>query len=239
MKSFIKSVELTPVERIKKLKFPEKIDADLAYFCGFMAGDGSMGFRKDKNDYWVSCVGNAKDEREYYDIVLKELIKKLFNLDIKPKLKHKNTCYGFSFSSKNFVRYLNQVIGLPLGKKYEKLAIPKIFLNDSELVGSFIAGVADTDFHLAIKKRNYPVIKGVSKSRQFIEEIKCFLDNEGFRVCIYERKQDDERFKKGFAITHHIEMSGFEQLRKWLDKVGSRHPKMLKKIQFLKENNKL
>ena len=32
MEKFKKNIQLTPVERIKNLKFPNEIDSDLAYF---------------------------------------------------------------------------------------------------------------------------------------------------------------------------------------------------------------
>jgi hypothetical protein len=236
--------EMTPKERIKNLVLPDELSEDLAYFCGILAGDGSIGYRENKKEYCIKCVGNPKDEQEYYNILIKDLIKKLFNLDIKPKFHDKRTTYGFSLYSKSVVRYLTEFIGLPLGKKYDKLKIPEIFLNDKSLVNSFISGVADTDFHLAVKKGCYPVIKGTSKSKKFIEEIKNFLENEGFKVCMYERKQFDERVNKEI-ITYDIELSGYKQFLKWMEEISFKHPKnrgkieLLTKISIAKINSKL
>lgn len=224
--------EFTPKERIKHLALPEQINKDLAYFCGVLAGDGSIGFTEKKKDYWIKCVGNPKDEQEFYNILIKNLIKKLFNLKISPKFHDKKTTYGFTLNSKSVVRYLTEFIGLPLGKKYDKLNIPEIFLNDKELVRSFISGVADTDFHLAVRKGYYPVISGTSKSKSFIEEIKKFLESEGFKVCFYTREDYDERVKK-IVITHRIELSGYKQFLKWMKQIGFRHPKNKEKIDLL------
>lgn len=230
--------ELTPKEKIKGIIFPKEITTDLAYFCGVLAGDGSIGYRKKKKEYCIKCVGNPKDEQEYYNILIKDLIKRLFNLDIKPKFHDKRTTYGISIYSKNLVRYLIEFIGLPLGKKYDKLKIPEIFFNDRNLVKSFISGVADTDFHLAVKREHYPVIKGVSKSKEFIKEIKDFLEKEGYRICMYKRKQFDERVNKEI-ITHHIELSGYNQFLKWINEIGFRHPKNAEKIKMLLEYAKI
>jgi len=224
--------EMTLKERIKNLILPNELNEDLAYFCGVLAGDGSIGYREKKKEYCIKCVGNPKDEQEYYNILIKDLIKKLFNLDIKPKFHDKKTTYGFSLYSKSILRYLTEFIGLPLGKKYDKLKIPEIFMNNKKLVKSFISGVADTDFHLAIKRKNYPVIKGTSKSKSFMEEIKRFLESEGFKVCMYERKQFDERVNKE-NITHDIELSGYKQFLKWIDEIGFKHPKNQEKIKLL------
>jgi len=230
-------MELTPKERIKGLILPREITKELAYFCGVLAGDGSIGFREKKKEYCIKCVGNPKDEIEYYDILLKDLIKKLFNIDIKLKFHDKRTTYGFSLYPKSILKYLTEFIGLPLGKKYDSLKIPEIFLEDKDLVRNFISGVADTDFHLSIKKRNYPVIKGVSKSKSFIEEIKNFLEKENFKVCMYERRDFDKRVNKT-VITHMIELSGHKQFKKWVEEIGFKHPKNIKKVNFLKENGK-
>lgn len=228
--------KLTPKERIKKIKLPQKMTKDLAYFCGFLAGDGSIGYRKNKKEYWIAGVGNPSDEVEYYDILIKSLIKKLFGFNVKTKLYGKG--YGFSLNSKTLVKYLTEFIGLPLGKKYDSLTIPKIILKDKEFVRNFISGLADTDFHLAIKKRNYPVIIGVSKSRPFIEEIKDFLNKEGYKVGIYERKQFDKRTNKIY-VTYSVEISGYKHLKKWISEIGFRHPKNIKKLNFLREKGKL
>ena len=224
--------ELTPKEKIKNLVLPKEITPELAYFCGILAGDGSIRFQEIKKQYEIRCVGNPKDEKEFYDIIIKDLIKKLFNLNIKTKLFDKGRTYGFNICSKNLVRYLTEFIGLPLGKKYDKLKIPDIFLDNKELINHFIKGVADTDFHLAVRKGYYPVISGASKSRSFMEEIKEFLESEGFKVCIYERRDDDKRVNK-IVITHRIELSGYKQFSMWMQKIGFNHPKNKEKITLL------
>lgn len=222
-------MEFTPKEKIKNLQLLNQIDTDLAYFCGVLAGDGSIGYREKKKEYSIKCVGNPKDEIEFYNILIKNLIKKLFNLDINPKFHDKKTTYGFSLYSRSIVKYLTETIGLPLGKKYEKLKIPKIFLNNKALVRHFISGVADTDFHIAIKRNNYPVIIGTSKSENFIQEIKDFLDADGFRTFKSVRKYYDKRVNK-LIITHIISIYGRKQFSDWLMKIGFRHPKNIKKV---------
>ena len=230
-----KYMELTPKEKIRGLILPKKITPNLAYFCGVLAGDGSISYRKKKSEYEIKCVGNPRNEREYYDFIIKDLVKELFNLEIFPREYDKGVTYGFRIWSKNMVKYLTEFIGLPLGKKYEHLAIPRIFLQNKSLVRNFISGVADTDFHLAIKKRNnYPVIMGCSKSKIFMEEIKSFLEEEGFKVCIYQRNDFDKRVNKA-VITHRIELSGRRQLRRWLQYIGFRHPKYNSKINIFQE----
>lgn len=225
-------VELTPKERIKELVFPKEISKELAYFCGVLAGDGSIGFNKKKNDQWIKCIGNPANEKEFYNDIIRPLIKELFNLEVIPKFFDKNTTYGFNINSKNLVRYLTEFIGLPLGKKYDKLKIPKVFLDNNELIRNFVSGVADTDFHLAVRNGHYPVISGTSKSKSFIVEIKKFLESEGFKVCFYTREDYDERVKK-VVTTHRIELSGYNHFLRWMEQIGFKHPKNKEKIDLL------
>lgn len=222
----------TPKEKIKGLILPKEITEDLAYFCGVLAGDGSIGFQEKKKDYWIRCVGNPKDEQEFYNSIIKPLIKKLFNLEIIPRHFDKGTTYGFNICSRSLVKYLTSEIGLPLGKKYDTLKIPPIFYSNRILVAKFIEGVADTDFHLRIRKKDYPVICGTSKSKNFIDEIKNFLEGEGFKIFYYVNSRFDTRVNKQ-VTTHRIEIYGRKQFLKWMNFIGFKHPKVSNKINIL------
>ncbi|MFH1589412.1 MAG: hypothetical protein ABIB43_02510 [archaeon] len=213
-----------------------KITPELAYLSGVLMGDGSINVRKEKHDYEVSCVGNPKDEKEFYQNIVSPLIYKLFNKKVEPKHHHKNTTYGVRFWSKEIVEFLTQKLEHPIGKKYNKIKIPTK-IKRAKLVSQFIRGVADTDFCISFKKRNkkipyYPVISGVSKNKLFIEEIAIFLERKGIALCrTYNYKQFDKRFKKGFAITNRIDIYGFSNLKKWMEEIGFSNQKHLNKIQ--------
>ena len=56
-----------------------RINKDLAYFCGILAGDGYIGIRPLKNEYNINIGGNPKDEVDYYDLVVAPLFFSLFN----------------------------------------------------------------------------------------------------------------------------------------------------------------
>ena len=73
-------VKLSAKDKIKGLIIPNEINEDLAYFCGVLAGDGNIDIRLHKHDYTIKCVGNPRDEKEYYNKVLYNLIYKIFNI---------------------------------------------------------------------------------------------------------------------------------------------------------------
>ena len=215
-----------------KVEIPN-ITKDLAYLCGVLAGDGNINIRPEKHDYSIKCVGNPKDEKEYYKKLIVPLFDKIFNLKVKARHYDKGTTYGIRIWSKELVYYLTNFIELPSGKKYNKLKIPSIFKKNELLLKSFIQGVADTDFGLSFKKKGYPVIVGSSNTKSFMEEIGNELDKFGLS-CIrcFDYKRKDPRFKKGYSIIHRLELNGHSQLTKWMDIIGFRHPKHNKKVEI-------
>ncbi len=213
-----------------KIKIPSKTSLDLAYLCGVLAGDGSINVREEKHDYEIKCVGNPENEQNFYYNIICPLFKDLFGLPLQPSYFDNNTTFGIRLWSKQLVQYLVEEIGLPQGKKYDKLKIPPLFYKNKELTRSFIAGVIDTDFCLSVGKRNYPRLRGVSKSESFINEIRQFLISDGFFVAKHKRAYYDPRVKK-VVTTYEICLSGREQFELWLEKIGTRHIRYFEKIK--------
>jgi len=224
-------IKLSSKDKIKGLKLPNMLSENLAYIIGILAGDGNIFIRKNKKDYRVKCVGNPKDEKEFYDRILKPLFRKIFNIDLDVKLQDSGTTYGFYIYSKVLVKYLTEIFGLPIGKKYNKLKIPQI-IKENKLIIPFIKGLADTDFCITYKKNNYPCIAGSSKSKNFMKEISEELKKLGFKFYeVYDYKIKDLRFKKGYSLINKIEINGKLNLDLWIKYIGFSSPKHLNKIK--------
>ena len=226
------NILLSKKDKIKNLILPNKLSTELAYIVGVLAGDGNIFVRISKHDYRIKCVGNPKDEKEFYDNILGPLFKKVFNLDIDIKEQDSGTTYGFYSYSKALVRYLSTIFELPIGKKSNKLRIPKILKNNNQVI-PFIRGVADTDFCLTYKKKGkYPCITGSSDSKEFLKEIAHELRKLGFTFYeTYDYKLLDKRLNKGFSLINRIEINGKNNLIQWLNRIGFWSPKHLKKIK--------
>ena len=228
---------------MKHIEIPS-INPDLAYLCGVFAGDGSINFRKNKNEYLLKCVGNPNDEKDFYLNVVGPKFKNIFAFIPNIKYCDGGTTFGFIVYSKELVNYLTQNIGLPLGKKYNSLIIPKIFLKDKKLTINFIRGIFDTDGCISFKKRYrsypyYPVISLSSKSQHFIQENAKLLKSYGFKVVeTYNYKIKDKRILTGFTIINRIELNGRENLKRWLQEIDFFSPKYLDKIdRYWKESS--
>lgn len=224
------------------IRLPEKISEDLAYLCGIFAGDGSINYRRKKNEYSIKVVGNPKDEKKFYHQVIGPKFENVFGVFPKMKYHDSKTTYGFSIYSKTIYNYLVNIIGLPSGVKYGSLKIPKVFLTDKNLTIAFVTGVFDTDGCVCFKKgsrkqHTYPNISMASKSESFIAEITEFLRTIGLHFThYYEYKQPDVRFQKGYSITYRLEIHGHKNLDLWMEKIGFYSPKHLGKIRKHKQN---
>lgn len=228
---------LSKMDKSRNLHLPIKITEDLAYLIGVFAGDGSIGYREKKHEYSIKCVGNPKDEKKFYQKIIKPKFKKIFGITIKPKLFDKRTTFGFRIYSKSLILFLTKIMELPLGSKYNKLKIPSLIKNDPKLVKLFIRGLFDTDGCISFKKKNkekpyYPVISFSSNDSKFTKEINKEILKYGFKTClILNYKLIDSRVKKGFTIINRIELNGKTNFKLWLKEISFFSPKHLKKIK--------
>lgn len=223
------------------IRVPDEISEDLAYLCGIFAGDGSINYRRNKNEYSLKVVGNPKDEKEFYHQVIGPKFKNIFG--VFPRMKYHDTgeTYGFSVYSKTIYNYLVNVIGLPSGVKYSSLRIPEIFLDDERMIIAFVRGVFDTDGCICFKKgsrkqHDYPNISVASKSEEFVNKIAIYLRKTGLIFPPpYEYMQTDIRVFNGHTITYRLEINGHKNLALWMDKIGFYSPKHLEKIRMQKQ----
>lgn len=220
------------------------IDERLAYLCGFLLGDGSIQVRKDKHDHCIKAVGNPKDEKEYYETVIKKLFLEAFNIPIKMQMMDSGTTYGFQISSKKLVAFLMS-IGIPTAPKYENLKIPAIFYQDEKLLKACISGIFDTDGCISFKRQgtavpHYPVINITSKSPSFIKEIDRIIRGQGIVTCVaINYHATDCRMKEGYSVKSTITICGHRRLQQWLQAIGTWHPKHQRKIlQFGQERER-
>ena len=209
---------------------------ELAYVCGFLMGDGSISIREEKHDHCIKAVGNPRDEREFYDIVIKDLFWELFHIPLKTRLFDQGTTYGFQFTSKRLVGFLTGTMGLPPSPKQGKLRIPPSILADEGLLRACVRGIFDTDGCVSFKKRNkddpyYPVVSISSSSSVFISQLHRSLRRLGLDAyVVLDYHVRDARLLRGHSLISRVELSGQEKLKEWLRIIGTWHPRHQRKI---------
>lgn len=226
----------------KHLILPKRLTENLAYICGFLSGDGFISANRNTKDFYIKCVGNIKNEKDFYDKIICKLFKEIFNLNIKAKSHDKGTTYGITIYSKSLVKYLTEIIGLKFDKKSDKIEIPEILKKDNKLTHFFIKGFVDADFCLTLKRRYkkiryYPCIEGSSRSHKIIEQIYDYVVENGFSPVKYTTNYYDPRIRKNVKM-YKLDINGHYQTVMWISKIGFENFEQLRKFKLWKVRNK-
>ncbi|HIH25548.1 hypothetical protein J4476_06000 [Candidatus Woesearchaeota archaeon] len=213
-------------DRIKQIKFPKYMNSLLAEEIGIHIGDGFLSL--EKSDFRVK--GHKIDERDYYNNHIKDLYKKLYNINV--NLKDYEDTYGFELYSKAIKSFKTKVLGIKAGKK-DNITVPQIISNNNDNIKiAFLRGLFDTDCNLYFSPKNgktnhYPVLSLYQSSRELIFEINRMLINLNFNTRVYQ----DHRYE-GWTIC----LYGYNNLFKFIKVIGFNNRKHLIKFELWKQN---
>ena len=198
--------------------------AELAEETGVHIGDGSMNLYSKCGI--VSIAGHPKDDKEYYKEYLVPLYEKLYG--VTPRLRHWSRAYGFQVCSTELVQFKNS-LGLPLGPKQD-IRIPAWIMNSySGLKAACLRGIFDTDGTFFVEKKSggYPRIQIRTTSKGLAEDIHRLLVEMGFKASKWAEKPG----KEGWSIPYAVAVRGKQQIRKWMQEIGTSNP--TKKSRYL------
>lgn len=196
----------------------------VAELLGIMLGDGCLS--RSANKYTIYISGHKQDDYDYH---LKNTCNLFWDIfDKKTKIgfrKDQNTLF-IKFSDKTIFQQF-EVMGVPVGKKYNSLKIPSM-VNQERLLFSFVRGLFDTDGCVVLSKQHrdvpyYPRMEITSKSEGFLSDILGRLQHAGFYGSV--------RFQ---GTGYRLEIPGFHNLEKWMETIGSNNPKHLNKMASAK-----
>ena len=198
----------------------------LAEFLGILLGDGNL----NKSSNCITIVGSL-EELDYYNNYVIPIIESLF--EVKPKLRYRkdrNAIY-LDFNSKQVMDYLSKELGLVRGNK-RYAHVPEIVKNSSKAIPHFLRGVFDTDGCLKFSKQTsqknyYPRIQFCFSNAPFAHEVKELLEKIGFKLGMWK----DLRFN-GLIF---YQISGSDNLEKWMSIVDSGNPVQKTKYQMWKK----
>lgn len=210
------------------MKLKEKNNLNLtpaiSELAGIFAADGSM--QKNHICFW----GNPKADKDFYDIHLRKLFLKAFNFTINPHEKKSNYVYGFYICDKSIIKYFNEILNFPIGKKTYSLSIPNIIYTnkDKKILCAFIRGFFAGDGCLNFDKRyakdqkilkiihTYPRIQIKSVSKTVIYQLSNILNKLNIRNFVSKKcsKKENE------ADSYLLQISGVLMLEKWMEEIG-------------------
>ena len=113
-----------------------KVTPEISELAGFFAADGSM--QKAHISFW----GDIDLDKHFYDNRLKSLFLNSFKFNINPHEKPSNSVYGFYICNREIIRFFNEALGFPFGKKTYSLKVPDIIYSseDEEILCAFLRG---------------------------------------------------------------------------------------------------
>ncbi len=226
----------------KGINIPKNLDSRLAEFVGMIVGDGHIGKYRSRTEnysslhYEIRICGNIKD-KEFYMNYVNGLFSTIFNTKFSFLNSTRDNTIVLRKDSKAIYYFLREVMNIPQRK--DNIAIPTVIINATdEIKCSFLRGLADADFTLTIKNKEgkpYPVIQGVSKSKQLIDEIGKILYELKIKNCIVFDKSYSIKRKKSYPC-YRIYINGINRVSMFISKIGfSNHRHLSKFHGYLKE----
>jgi len=240
----ISQIEFSRQDKERNIQLPTKLNEDLAELTGIMLGDGHIkvmdGSQGSRKVYTICVTCSLTEDYDYFHNVINSLFLKNFNMKLNTKEYSSNGYFNAIRGSKAVATFFTKILDVPSGKKSGIIKIPKLILVSSlSNKLAFIRGISDTDFCLTFKRagrksHSYPVIKGKFKSHAFVQQLNNLLGALGFRCSIINDDYYDKRIKKT-NNEQTVQLSGKENLKKWISTIGYRNPRHHTKYLIWKE----
>lgn len=218
-----------------------KIDKDIALLYGILLGDGCLClFNKRKK--FITITGSSKQDQPFFEHIIHPILKKLRGKDTNLKLKKGYNAIEFNFHDKNLFDFLHS-LGFPIGKKADRIFIPKIFYR-KRLIKYVIQGFIATDGSLVLTKnpnKYYPRIEAHACCKKVLIQICNHLNEIGMKGAFYKARRKTVS-PSGFNEVHpkfRFQFNGKRNLLIFNDKIGFINPAYKNKFDhFIAYDNK-
>jgi len=187
-----------------------------------------MNFYNNRGFYQLR--GHIEDDKDHYFNRIHQLYMNLYNLDVNIRRMPSTGVVGFQIWSDDLVKFKNQYLKLPLGRK-DNIKLPG-WIHSKSLFFSFLRGLFDTDGCLYLEKRKngpYPRIEIKLTSEPLWRSIVHLLQKFDFPVKFFKLKRNE----KNWNTLYTVRLNGFTSLKKWHVSIGSNNPKHSKKFELL------
>jgi len=199
-------------------------DPKFLEFYGNLLGDGWLSnFLSGGKTFWlVGFCCNLTNEKELIKNYQKS-VENLFKRKRKISEIPKNNTAVLVFNHKILLKYLNEKLKFPIGKKENLKIHESVCSMGFSKLKYVLRGLFDTDGSLYLQKNKkglpvHPIVSLHMNEVALIKQIGGILEKEGFRV----------NYSDNYKM---IKMQGKEQARRWLAEVGSSNPYKIGKIK--------
>jgi len=194
-----------------KLDIP--LTTRLCELIGAFIGDGFA--NKYGGSYMIQYTGHSKLDKEY-----------IVKTNSNPIITEKDNTIRLTIYSKEFYTLLTKRFKFVPGKKAYTVTMPQEIINSKgpKLINHCIRGIFDTDGCIFTDKRKaykspYMRIALNMKSKNLMSQLHSLLLNQGINSTITENLD-------------RIQINGFENCKKFIEKIGFSNKRHLDKIKF-------
>lgn len=216
-----KKPELLLTTKKKAVILPREITPDLAYFFGYLQGDGCLTSDKKGlafSDEYLEQIESVNNLSQKLFGIRGKIYAKMSGIAIKP-------AYHLEIKSMILNSFFCNVLGLNRGKK-TNMTIPGLFKADKVLCRYYLAGLFDADGTLPKnpEKAKMLFIDITMKDKVFILAIQELISTFGIETLkMYERNSSSAITAKK-CKTYEIRIRRIVELTKFLQRVGFLHP---------------
>ncbi len=188
-------------------KLPPVLDEELAFFLGYLVGDGFVAAQPDDHRIGVSVAHGS-----YLMSEMPALVERLFGVALHRQQKSGDRSVTFVIDNRAVKEFL-QLSGL--GKSSSRTAqVPRLVRQSSpEVAGAFLRGLFEADGGLS---HGYPSL--TTTSRRLAEEVSTLLIGLGCPVRIWSTSPGASHY--GQATVYHVRIESTAGLQAWRDKIG-------------------
>lgn len=190
------------------VELPDVLDEDLAFFLGYMAGDGFMTAREGD---WR--LGVAVSHDSYLIEEMPALIERLFRgTHVRVQQKENDASLNYIISNRAVKEFLI-INGLAKTRSAEA-SIPRLIRQSPpEVVAAFLRGLLEADGSVS---HGYPML--VSVSKQLIDETATLLIGLGCPVKVEAQPSGKDHY--GDKQIWRLRVHSFKGLENWKAKIG-------------------
>ncbi len=214
------------------IHFPKEINENLAELVGIYLGDGHLAKTIYRDEYKFQITGHMSQDKFYYEKFVIPLIRNIFNIEPKLRLKSKENVFELDIYSKDVFLFLVNNFGLPIGRK-ENITIPRVFFDESNILRSCVRGIMDTDFYFSLCKDSIS-LGALFSQESLVRSLKDAFSHLNIPCkTSFNHAQLDKRTNKTY-VGHRISMRR-QSIDYAFRKIGTHHPMMALKYRMWKK----
>lgn len=212
---------------------PKSINPQLAYYIGYLHGDGHINSNGKCVSFFDKYIGQLE--------VINRLTKSLFNVKGRVYIK-KSKALVLDIHRISIHSFLSDVLGLKKGKR-DSNKIPDVIKKKKILLRWYLCGLFDAEGAMPLhpKKRRDLYIDIAMKDIELINSVKIILE-EVFNIKAYGpyKKIAKNRKIKKVTVESELKIRKLSEIKKFLIEIGTIHPDKVRRkgliLNLLKDN---